>query len=128
VSKLRALIESGFIDRGDGTILDTRTNFLWQQSSPSKKFTWKESNEYCKSLMFVGYSDWRLPTKEELEYLINRKYSPSIDPIFECKPSWYWSSSTYAYDPIYACLAHFYDGYIHHDYRGCVHFIRAVRG
>ena len=127
MNKLQSLIESGFIDKEDGTILDTRTNLLWQQSPSDKRFTWQDANKHCKSLTLAGYDDWRLPTKEELEHLINRKYRPTIDPIFKCKSSYYWSSSTYVF-PFYAWVVGFNVGVVSFGSKGYGYFVRAVRG
>jgi len=128
MSDLRALIESGLIDKDDGTIFDTNTNLLWQQSPPNKLFIWQEANEYCKSLTLARHNDWRLPTREELESLINNKYKPTIDPILECNLGWHWSSSTHVDGPSYAWIVSFYDGFVFHDSKGYAFFVRAVRG
>jgi len=128
MSDLRALIESGLVEKEDGTIFDTNTNLLWQQSPSDKRFTWKEANKYCESLTLAGYNDWRLPTVEELESLINNKYKPTTDPILKCKLSYYWSSSTHVLGPGYAWIVHFYDGFVFHDSKGYAFSVRAVRG
>jgi len=127
MNKLQSLIESGFIDKEDGTILDTRTNLLWQQSPPNKLFTWQDANKHCKSLTLAGYDDWRLPTKEELEHLINRKYYPTMDTIFDCEPDWYWSSSTDVDFLSGVWLIHFGDSFMFLDSKGnSDNFVRAV--
>ena len=126
MSRLRALVESGIVDKEDGTILDT--NLLWQQSSSSDKaLTWQEAIEYCKSLTLAGHNDWRLPTIEELESLINNKYETTIDPIFECKHGWYWSSSFYASSSNSNWGVGFHVGMVYNSYEGGVGFVRAVR-
>lgn len=125
---LRALIESGLIDREDGTIFDINTNLLWQKSSPDKVLAWQKAKEYCESLTLAGYNDWRLPTREELEYLINRKYCPAIDPIFECKSNMYCSSSTDEIFPNVIGCINFDEGYVAYGYKKEAIFVRAVRG
>jgi hypothetical protein len=126
MSRLRALIESGIVDKEDGTILDT--NLLWQQSSSDKALTWQEANEYCKSLTLTGHNDWRLPTIEELKVLINMKYDTTIDPVFECKHGWYWSSSAYINsNPNVNWGVGFHVGMVYSGYRDGVGFVRAVR-
>jgi hypothetical protein len=127
MSRLRALVESGIVDKEDGTILDTTTNLLWQQSHSEEKMCWEEAKEYCKSLTLAGHSDWRLPTIEELETLIDKKYKPSIDPIFKCNPDWYWSSSTYDSYPDDAWLVYFDGGNVNNDNEVSGGFVRAVR-
>jgi hypothetical protein len=128
MSDLRALIESGLVDKEDSTIFDTGTNLFWQQSPSNKTFTWEDANEHCRSLTLAGYNDWRLPTIDELKVLINKKYKPSIDPIFKCKSGWYWSSSTYVSNPNGAWYVTFNDGYVYGGYKGYDYFVRAVRG
>jgi len=144
MNKLQSLIESGLVDREDGTVLDIKNNLLWQQSPPEGIYTWKEANEYCKSLTLAGYSDWRLPTIEELKTLINKKYVSTIDPIFKCESSYHWSSSTQVVDtqiekfnnstvvpaivftPCNAWYVSFCDGYVSINLKDSTYFVRAV--
>lgn len=51
------------------TVTDTRTGLMWSLV-PSQKMNWKAAKPYCDNLSLDGYTDWRLPTKEELETLI----------------------------------------------------------
>jgi hypothetical protein len=128
MNKLRALIESGLVEREDGTIFDTTTKLLWQQSPSDKTFIWEDAKRYCKSLMLAGYGDWRLPTFDEIKVLINRKYQPTIDPIFKCKPGIYWSSSTLVGVPLSACFVNFSAGVVYVGTKDGAFFVRAVRG
>ena len=61
-----------FVDNGDGTISDTRSNLMWKQDDSYKEFgygiNWFEAQDYCEMLnekQFAGYDDWRLPSGEE---------------------------------------------------------------
>ena len=61
-----------FVDNGDGTISDTRSNLMWKQDDSFKEFgygiNWFEAQDYCEMLnekQFAGYDDWRLPSGEE---------------------------------------------------------------
>jgi hypothetical protein len=128
MSDLRALIESRLVDRGDGTIFDNSTGLLWQQVPSKKDFAWQGAIEHCKSLTLAGYNDWRLPTKEELETLINKEYHPTIDPTLKCVSSYYWSSSILVSDPYYAQSVYFNGGDVSNAHKMTMYFVRAVRG
>ena len=88
-----------YIDNGDGTISDTKTNLMWMKEDSyiklkkflnygqAKKFMAKINDE-----AFAGHSDWRIPRKQEAQTLfyydncksIKDKYDMTlyIDPIF----------------------------------------------
>ncbi len=55
---------------GEEAIRDSSTDLLWQKTSVSDK-NWKEALEYCENLTYAGYSDWRLPNKNELTTLLD---------------------------------------------------------
>lgn len=59
----------------DLTILDKQTNLLWTNGTMiGKEMTWESSNLFIKQLnkqKYAGYTNWRLPTKGELETLPN---------------------------------------------------------
>lgn len=51
---------------------DPSTGLIWARNGniAEKKMNWKESMDWIKSLTYDGYSDWRLPTKDEFEQLL----------------------------------------------------------
>jgi hypothetical protein len=84
----------------------------------------------CTECRVGGFDDWRLPTVDELQTLIDRtRFNPAIDTDkFPDTPSnWFWSSSPDASDPDYAWLVAFYLGHVHLLRRGNGAFVRAVR-
>ena len=64
----------------DTTFVDTKTNLMWQDThyttqedgayknnrSIGKAGNLRYAVNYCRRLNYAGYSDWRLPTKDEL--------------------------------------------------------------
>jgi tetratricopeptide (TPR) repeat protein len=93
---LKGSSDNDFVDNGDGTITDNRTGLMWQKSGSSRVKTWKRARTYVKRLNkgFAGYSDWRLPTIDELASLVEREKvnGVHIDPIFYNKQKSCWSS------------------------------------
>lgn len=87
------LAAGNFIDNQDGTISDTTQRLLWQKTDDGVQRSWEEALSYCESLELVGHTDWMLPESHQLEALIDTKQSPTIDPVFAVKPSYYWSAT-----------------------------------
>lgn len=48
------------------TWTDPATRLLWAGKDNGKNVTWAEANRYCSTLQLSGYSNWRLPTIDEL--------------------------------------------------------------
>ena len=80
---------------GDTIVIDSKTGLNWQKIYVENK-NWQQALYYCENLKYAGYSDWRLPNKNELASLTNyEKNNPASD--FPDMPSdWFWSSSTYS--------------------------------
>jgi len=95
--------ENSFSDNGNGTISDLATGFMWQQTDSGTSLDWEGALNYCSSLDYGGYDDWRLPNAKELQSIVDYSRSPkttnsaAIDPIFDLTEieSWYWSSTTH---------------------------------
>lgn len=51
---------------------------------------WSDANNYCENLTLYGYSDWKLPTKEELLQMYNDRES-----IGGFSPDFYWSCTQF---------------------------------
>jgi hypothetical protein len=91
------------MSNGDGTVSDTKTGLMWQQSSDGGRRTWVEALTYCNDLPLGGYDDWRLPNIRELESLVDdSRFNPSIAGNFQSQAEYYWSSTTCAFDFSYA--------------------------
>ena len=64
---------------GDEVVTDTATGLMWQKDYVLKG-EWKQALNYCESLVYAGYSDWRLPNRNEILSLIDYgKYKPGSD-------------------------------------------------
>jgi len=135
-----------FLDNGDNTITDNETGLMWRKGTPSPMVspavTWNEALEKCEELNLGGYDDWRLPTIEEWETIIdkNNQFPALVEPnpfenVIVSSP--YWSLSEYTYGPDYTCddfgcplSAHvtlLYLGYFGHQNKNKKAFIWPVR-
>ncbi|MDH5728175.1 MAG: DUF1566 domain-containing protein, partial [Gammaproteobacteria bacterium] len=70
-----ASVPCEFRNNGDGTVSDTRTGLMWPQNamdlnnlSGGRSFN---VESVVSNLVYAGYSDWRLPTIDELQGLDN---------------------------------------------------------
>ncbi len=96
---------------GDGTVTDNTTGLMWMRCSlgqvwdgktcggKAATFTWADALKAAAGHEFAGYTDWRLPNKNELESIVEgRCFTPTINSsVFPATPSTYfWSSSPYA--------------------------------
>ncbi len=55
-----------FIKYDNGTVLDTRTNLMWATWDNEYSIDWEDAERYCESYRGGGYTDWRMPTLDEL--------------------------------------------------------------
>ena len=77
--------DNHFIVNNNGTVLDTRTNLIWAERDNGENISWANAKSYCENYRGGGYSDWRLPTLDELASLYDesksRKYNAYDLPI-----------------------------------------------
>jgi len=108
----------------------TKTGIGTGQSNTTKIVAWLNSHsetdraaQLCAALVYGGYSDWFLPSKDELNLMyINLKVFGVGG--FNTSDG-YWSSSEYS--TVYACAQAFYDGYQSYAVKYAVPRVRAVR-
>ncbi len=77
--------EQRYIDNGDGTISDTKTDLMWKQNdsyNDLKKFlNYGRAKKYMQKTnedSFAGHSDWRIPSKKEAQTLFYYDNSHSV--------------------------------------------------
>ena len=103
-----------FVDRGDGTVVDTVTGTMWVKDPDfvgthckkmprdfpcrllitleSAFLPWERAHNIVRLLSFAGYSDWRLPRKEEIAVL-SRIQRGELDNPFGAFRAAYWTST-----------------------------------
>jgi hypothetical protein len=62
-----------FIAYSNGTVLDTRTNLMWATKDNGDDIGWQSAKSYCENYRAGGYTDWRMPTLDELEGLYDAR-------------------------------------------------------
>ncbi|MDM8557989.1 DUF1566 domain-containing protein [Candidatus Parabeggiatoa sp. HSG14] len=133
-----------YTDNGDGTVTDNRSKLVWLKNASCVDLNpegygsdWNTAMQSAASLASgqCGLSDgskagqWRLPTKEELEAMIDKKYSSPVlsnaagtgkwqegDAFSSVQTDFYWSSSAdYADETTSAWYVDIDDGYVDID-------------
>ena len=102
---------------------------MWQDDERVFIGDWKQAKERCERLNFAAYSDWRLPSIDELISITDKtKFSPAINSAFKyVKSDFYWSFTKFADGSSRAWFVHFKNGYA--DWSGISDrlFARCVR-
>ena len=142
--------DSRYTDNGDGTVTDKATGLMWKQCSEGQStttspcdtgalatYTWQGALQRAEALNsgggFAGYTDWRLPNRNELASLVDRQcWSPAINtnlfPVTTGFPH-YWSSSPDASNSGGAWYVTFYRGNVSSGGPGSnTRSVRLVRG
>ncbi len=111
-----------------GIITDYVTGLEWYDYDIIEKSK-HEASSYCSDL-YVDYGEWRLPSIEELETLVdNSKYNPSITDIFyDIASGPYWSSSIDASHSGDTWSVSFNYGSSSPYYEGSINYVLCVRG
>jgi len=133
---------SSFTINNDGTVTDNKMGLVWMRCSLGQKWdqntcsgtavaaSWAESLKAAASEEFAGYTDWRLPNKNELESIVEDSCSsPAINAtIFPATPpTYFWSSSPYAAIAQAAWSVDFGYGTVNASVKSGAIYIRLVR-
>lgn len=103
-------------DNAVGVVTDHSTKLQWQDDATHRFMAWSAAQTYCAQLNIDGMG-WRLPTKRELETLVDYSRSDrAIDPAFfnigaSTYKEYYWSSTAYIRDNTQVAVVTFHDGY-----------------
>ena len=137
-----------FTNNGDNTVTDKITGLMWKQCSEGQSTTttpcdtglvstykWQAALQRGELINtgsgFAGYTDWRLPNRNELASLVERQcYSPSINTnLFpHTLTSYYFSSSPNVNSGSAAWAVDFDAGDVWNYQKGLESGVRLVRG
>jgi hypothetical protein len=73
-----------FIAYENGTVLDTRTNLMWASKDNGSNISWQDAKSYCENYRGGGYTDWRMPTQDELAGLYDETITNIKPPADGC--------------------------------------------
>jgi hypothetical protein len=118
---------------GDEIVLDHVTGLTWQRHDDGIKRTYREAMDYCENLPLAAYSDWRLPTKKELESIVDYSaFGPALDTVhfpYSYGPKdCYWSATAPASLAQSAWNVCLWDNQSMMSAKSDRHYVRAVRG
>ncbi len=105
---------SRYTNNGNGTVTDSQTGLMWKQCSEGQSeptcsgmpslLRWAESQTVAADSEFADFDDWRLPTVEELESLVETAcQKPAINEsqFANTYSGGYWTSSSHPMDKDY---------------------------
>jgi len=111
-----------FVAYERGVVIDTSTGLVWASKDNGEDINWKDAKRYCENYRGGGYTDWRMPTQDELAglYAPNTKNTnPSIgrckgdyriNKLFHITCCCPWASETSGSKAAYFS---FYSGYLY---------------
>jgi serine/threonine protein kinase len=147
--RLQVLSSYRYIDNGDGTVTDNRTELIWLKNAncSGKEMNWEEAKQWAAKLADgqCGLSDgskagdWRLPTREELGAMVDNRYkNPALsnaagtgqwkegDAFQGVESNWFWSSTSV--DTSSAWRVDLNVGNVYYNDKTYTNYVWAVRG
>lgn len=95
-------------------VKDAKRKLMWSVAEMDV-MTHPEALQAVAALTTSGFTDWRLPSIEQLFLLANRKrHSPAIDTAYfpHCRSEWYWAATRHVQNPAsHAWMVNFLDGF-----------------
>ncbi len=97
-------------------------NLMFQDGNLPDSMNWQSAMNYCENLNYAGFSDWRLPTIEELRIAYEYKHR-----FYNVEDSLYWSSTISKNDTSYSWILDFNFCYATYYFQGYDILFRCVR-
>jgi hypothetical protein len=161
--QLQASQTVGRFQVSNGVAVDTHSNLMWSRclvgatwngttcEGTPNTYSWQQIQTLVKSLNYAGYSDWRIPTLEELKSLADKESIPpaikvlylnqTVFPLPNClgpksgaaglqnngHACWHWTSTPIEGSHNYAWIVYFGYGYGSASYETDTFALRLVR-
>lgn len=115
----------------NGMVTDNNTKLVWQQAVPTETYDWEGAKSYCASLPLGGLTGWRVPTRVELDSLVDPEQSEAPVIHWAAFPNtspngWFWSSTAYPVQPTSGWVLTFEQGKVDAKPKTQKHHVRCV--
>ncbi|MBN1523856.1 MAG: DUF1566 domain-containing protein [Spirochaetales bacterium] len=130
-----------FTIHSNGTLTDNLTGLMWEQTPVSTTYNWVNAFETriadLNTAELGGYSDWRLPNRNEFRSLMNYglpggylEFSGWLagQGFYNLDAVEFWTSSTFYEDANYAWVVHLMGGHVLSGQKTSARRVLAVRG
>ncbi|WP_162782106.1 DUF1566 domain-containing protein [Arenimonas caeni] len=112
-------------------VLDNQTGLQWSGTLSEGLVDYAAAEKACQAFDLAGHGDWRLPTRAELESILDlSRHKPAADPVFfgdTRTDDWYWTSTPCAWRAGASWCVFFNFGVVDYHDHGSRCFVRAVR-
>jgi hypothetical protein len=98
-----------FIAYNNGTVLDTSTNLMWAAKNNGSDINWQGAKSYCENYRGGGYTDWRMPTADELAGLYGSGNYKNVIMISDLRV---WASETRGSEAATFCFFYSNTGFL----------------
>ena len=75
---------------------DPATGLTWTKEDNGSRVNWNQATDYCSNLRLGGYTDWRLPTVDELQGIFDRSANGKGEHVkgnLQLSSYYHWSST-----------------------------------
>ncbi|HNZ65298.1 MAG TPA: DUF1566 domain-containing protein [Smithella sp.] len=104
--------DDNFVALENGTVLDKKTNLMWASKDNGANINWHDAKLYCEQYNGGSYTDWRMPTIDELADLYDHGKEQTsgyhIIDFITITRALQWSSDTDGSNMV--AVLYFYDG------------------
>ncbi len=94
-----------FTDNGDGTVTDHERKLMWAKTDNQGDINWHQAQKWVAFTfpltLQTSYDNWRLPTLEELQSLVDETgyetdcgHEAHIQPLIRLTCGWVWTSES----------------------------------
>ncbi len=88
-----------FCALANGTVLDTKTGLMWASKDNGGDINWQDAKRYCENYRGGGYTDWRMPTQDELAGIYDEskknRHGYRVTKLIEITRCCPWASETH---------------------------------
>ncbi len=119
-------------DSKNQVVKDNQNSLMWvdDESVIKNLMSHKEALSYCEALQYAGYANWRVPSIEEYELIVDKKNTKNyINKAFKYNDKYgYWASKAHFRTLwFYADYMNFISGTKYFDNRKVNKYVRCVR-